>query len=230
MVPFHLYSFSCYSCVQPGAPHPVPPQMPAWRPRTFVGISGFRDGVRCGKTLYEIFSKAHYPDLITVGVVDQRFACLCLLMSNCLPVFLLEIRSLSGFITFTVCLSAGLLSPAYLSVLTAFYYLARIFEDVNPHIIVPQKTRIASMYIVKYTYKNMGTYLAHITSKLGWMYTTTWTPKDLLLLVITKIYSWRYRGGYLVEMMIRKKRCISCLSFFLGGGFLPPNRLSYHVG
>jgi len=52
---------------------PAPPVVPA-RPSTFVGISSYRDGARCGNTLFEVFSKAADPARVTVGVVDQRAA------------------------------------------------------------------------------------------------------------------------------------------------------------
>ena len=50
-------------------PHPL---LPKTTPTIFIGISSFRDGTRCGNTLYTIFSMASDPYRITVGVVDQR--------------------------------------------------------------------------------------------------------------------------------------------------------------
>jgi hypothetical protein len=49
--------------------HPERPQMPN-QPTTFVGLSSYRDP-RCGRTLFEIYTKAKRPDDMFVGVVDQ---------------------------------------------------------------------------------------------------------------------------------------------------------------
>ncbi|CAK4890542.1 unnamed protein product [Aphanomyces euteiches] len=37
----------------------------------FVGISAFRDGIRCGTTLLTAFQRADHPDRVFFGVVDQ---------------------------------------------------------------------------------------------------------------------------------------------------------------
>ncbi|OQR86573.1 GlcNac transferase [Achlya hypogyna] len=37
----------------------------------FVGLSAFRDGARCGKTIFTGFSRAERPDRLFFGVVDQ---------------------------------------------------------------------------------------------------------------------------------------------------------------
>lgn len=38
----------------------------------FLGLSGFRDGLRCGKTIFTAYSHADVPERVFVGVVDQR--------------------------------------------------------------------------------------------------------------------------------------------------------------
>lgn len=40
----------------------------------FIGLSAFRDGVRCGHTIYDAFEKAKHPELISIGVVEQIIA------------------------------------------------------------------------------------------------------------------------------------------------------------
>jgi hypothetical protein len=52
---------------------PQEPIMPD-EPSTFVGIASYRDGVRCGNTLFELFTKALDPGRVFAGVVDQRAA------------------------------------------------------------------------------------------------------------------------------------------------------------
>ncbi|OQS05126.1 GlcNac transferase [Thraustotheca clavata] len=49
---------------------PPPPRVPASYD-IFVGLSAFRDGVRCGKTIFTGFLRARRPDLLYFGVVDQ---------------------------------------------------------------------------------------------------------------------------------------------------------------
>ncbi|OQR82091.1 GlcNac transferase, partial [Thraustotheca clavata] len=49
---------------------PPPPFVPE-NPNIFIGLSVFRDGVRCGYTLYTGFQRAKYPERIRFGVVDQ---------------------------------------------------------------------------------------------------------------------------------------------------------------
>jgi len=41
-------------------------------PSIFLGLAGFRDGFRCGKTIFTAYSHADFPDRLFVGVVDQR--------------------------------------------------------------------------------------------------------------------------------------------------------------
>mmetsp|Transcript_25767 Transcript_25767/g.33774 ORF Transcript_25767/g.33774 Transcript_25767/m.33774 type:complete len:578 (+) Transcript_25767:143-1876(+) len=51
-----------------------PPKSDSWKkPETtlWIGIASFRD-VLCSRTLYNIFTKAEYPERITVGVVEQK--------------------------------------------------------------------------------------------------------------------------------------------------------------
>ncbi|KAF0754909.1 hypothetical protein AaE_005150, partial [Aphanomyces astaci] len=49
---------------------PPPPRLPSVFD-IFIGISSYRDGVRCGFTLFTAFSRATHPDRVYVGVVDQ---------------------------------------------------------------------------------------------------------------------------------------------------------------
>ena len=53
-------------------PQPVPPPVGSWDDASvYLGISAYRDGVRCGHTLFEAFAKAYNPERVHVGVVDQ---------------------------------------------------------------------------------------------------------------------------------------------------------------
>ncbi|RHZ18304.1 hypothetical protein DYB31_010551 [Aphanomyces astaci] len=49
---------------------PPPPRVPATFD-IFIGIANFRDGPRCGFTLFTAFSRAKHPDRVIIGVVDQ---------------------------------------------------------------------------------------------------------------------------------------------------------------
>ncbi|KAF0700294.1 Aste57867_9172 [Aphanomyces stellatus] len=49
---------------------PPPPRIPPVFD-IFLGVSAYRDGVRCGLTLFTAFSRASHPDRLHVGVVDQ---------------------------------------------------------------------------------------------------------------------------------------------------------------
>ncbi|OQR91212.1 GlcNac transferase [Achlya hypogyna] len=49
---------------------PPPPRVPATFD-IFVGLSAFRDGARCGKTVFTGFARAKHPDRLYFGVVDQ---------------------------------------------------------------------------------------------------------------------------------------------------------------
>uniref|UniRef100_M4C2L7 RxLR effector candidate protein n=1 Tax=Hyaloperonospora arabidopsidis (strain Emoy2) TaxID=559515 RepID=M4C2L7_HYAAE len=49
---------------------PPPAQIPAVSD-IFVGISVFRDGLRCGKTIFTGLKRAKYPDRLSFGIVDQ---------------------------------------------------------------------------------------------------------------------------------------------------------------
>ncbi|RHY19711.1 hypothetical protein DYB32_010184 [Aphanomyces invadans] len=49
---------------------PPPPRIPP-EFDIFIGISAYRDGIRCGFTLFTAFSRATHPDRVHVGVVDQ---------------------------------------------------------------------------------------------------------------------------------------------------------------
>ncbi|KAG1705677.1 hypothetical protein DVH05_003378 [Phytophthora capsici] len=51
---------------------PPPPRVPD-DPRLFVGLSVFRDGYRCAKTLFTGFKRAIKPSNIVFGVVDQVY-------------------------------------------------------------------------------------------------------------------------------------------------------------
>ncbi|CAM9508341.1 unnamed protein product, partial [Ectocarpus sp. 6 AP-2014] len=56
------------------APRPPPPKTSSWKhsdTSVFVGVSSFRDK-RCPQTLVNFFSKAKYPERVTVGVVQQN--------------------------------------------------------------------------------------------------------------------------------------------------------------
>ncbi len=56
-----------------GEPEPYPPKTESYKENDttlFIGISAFRDP-RCPKTLYNLFTKAKYPDRVTIGVVQQ---------------------------------------------------------------------------------------------------------------------------------------------------------------
>ncbi|KAF0717266.1 Aste57867_2393 [Aphanomyces stellatus] len=52
---------------------PPPPRVPDVFD-IFVGISAFRDGVRCGYSLFTAFANADHPNRVFVGVVDQTNA------------------------------------------------------------------------------------------------------------------------------------------------------------
>ena len=54
----------------PEGVRPEPVVLPLSRRTLFVGLSAYRD-LRCGRTVFDVFTKAARPDLITVGVVDQ---------------------------------------------------------------------------------------------------------------------------------------------------------------
>ena len=41
-------------------------------PTIFIGLSSFRDGHRCGSTVFTAFKAAKNPDLISFGIVDQK--------------------------------------------------------------------------------------------------------------------------------------------------------------
>ncbi|OQR99634.1 GlcNac transferase [Achlya hypogyna] len=49
---------------------PPPPQVPVTYD-TFIGLPSYRDGKRCGFTIFTAFSRAVNPDRLVVGVVDQ---------------------------------------------------------------------------------------------------------------------------------------------------------------
>ncbi|CAM9686958.1 unnamed protein product, partial [Hapterophycus canaliculatus] len=56
------------------APLPPPPKSTSWKrsdATLFVGVSAFRDK-RCPQTLVNFFTKAKYPERLTVGVVQQN--------------------------------------------------------------------------------------------------------------------------------------------------------------
>lgn len=56
------------------APLPPPPKTDSWKrsdATLFVGVSSFRDK-RCPQTLVNFFTKAKYPERLTVGVVQQN--------------------------------------------------------------------------------------------------------------------------------------------------------------
>lgn len=51
-----------------------PPETDSWRrsdTTLWTGIASFRDS-RCGATLFNLFTKAEYPDRVTAGVVQQN--------------------------------------------------------------------------------------------------------------------------------------------------------------
>ncbi|KAG9402066.1 hypothetical protein AC1031_007763 [Aphanomyces cochlioides] len=50
---------------------PPRPRLPDNDFTIFLGISSFRDGVRCGFTLFTAFSRATHPERLHVGLVDQ---------------------------------------------------------------------------------------------------------------------------------------------------------------
>ncbi|EQC34410.1 hypothetical protein SDRG_08180 [Saprolegnia diclina VS20] len=56
----------------PAAAHlrPPPPRLPT-DPTHFIGIASYRDGFKCGYTLWTAFTNAQYPDRVFLGVVDQ---------------------------------------------------------------------------------------------------------------------------------------------------------------
>ncbi|KAF0686542.1 Aste57867_21672 [Aphanomyces stellatus] len=49
---------------------PPPPRVPTSYD-IFIGISAYRDGVRCGFTLFTAFSRAKHPHRVHIGLVDQ---------------------------------------------------------------------------------------------------------------------------------------------------------------
>ncbi|KAF0717688.1 Aste57867_2158 [Aphanomyces stellatus] len=49
---------------------PPPPRIPDMYD-IFIGISSFRDGPRCGFSLFTAFSRATYPERVHIGIVDQ---------------------------------------------------------------------------------------------------------------------------------------------------------------
>ncbi|ETV99363.1 hypothetical protein H310_08077 [Aphanomyces invadans] len=49
---------------------PPPPRMPTTFD-LFIGIANYRDGPRCGFTLFTAFSRAKHPERVKIGVVDQ---------------------------------------------------------------------------------------------------------------------------------------------------------------
>ncbi|CAM9986555.1 unnamed protein product, partial [Phaeothamnion confervicola] len=57
-----------------GKPQPYPPKTDSWADNAtslWVGIASFRDA-RCGKTLFNMYSKASHPERIFAGVVQQN--------------------------------------------------------------------------------------------------------------------------------------------------------------
>ena len=53
---------------------PPPPRLLPEAQRTFyVGTSAFRDGYRCGKTVFTALSRASNPERVRIGIVDQVF-------------------------------------------------------------------------------------------------------------------------------------------------------------
>ncbi|RLN57792.1 hypothetical protein BBJ28_00004898 [Nothophytophthora sp. Chile5] len=50
--------------------HPPPPQIPSSFD-IFIGLSVFRDGYRCAKTIFTGLTRAKYPERLFFGVVDQ---------------------------------------------------------------------------------------------------------------------------------------------------------------
>ncbi|CAM9164113.1 unnamed protein product [Chrysoparadoxa australica] len=57
----------------PNAPQPYPPKSDSWsKPETslFISIASFRDA-RCGRTLFNLLTKAAHPERLTIGVVQQ---------------------------------------------------------------------------------------------------------------------------------------------------------------
>lgn len=60
--------------VESTGPKPIPPVSDSWRhadTTLFVSIASFRDKL-CPRTLFNMFSKAKYPDRIRIGVVQQN--------------------------------------------------------------------------------------------------------------------------------------------------------------
>lgn len=60
----------------PGEPQPYPPKSGSWRSdetSIMVSISSFRD-YRCARTLKNLFTKAHNPKRVYVGVIQQARA------------------------------------------------------------------------------------------------------------------------------------------------------------
>ena len=55
-------------------PKPEAPILPtsADKRSIFVAIAAFRDGSRCGKTLYDLETKAKHPSRVAVGIVQQN--------------------------------------------------------------------------------------------------------------------------------------------------------------
>eukprot|EP01041_Mallomonas_annulata_P012783 gene12784-26953_t len=56
------------------SPKPRPPVSESWKDSTteiFIAIAHYRDD-RCGKTLFNLFSKAKHPNRINIGIVEQR--------------------------------------------------------------------------------------------------------------------------------------------------------------
>ncbi|CAM9348151.1 unnamed protein product, partial [Ectocarpus sp. 13 AM-2016] len=56
------------------APQPYPPETDSWSytdTTLWTGIASFRDP-QCGETLFNLFSKASYPERLTAGVVQQN--------------------------------------------------------------------------------------------------------------------------------------------------------------
>ncbi|CAK4083507.1 unnamed protein product [Aphanomyces euteiches] len=50
---------------------PPSPRLPSGDFNVFIGISSFRDGARCGFTLFTAFSRATHPNRVRIGLVDQ---------------------------------------------------------------------------------------------------------------------------------------------------------------
>jgi hypothetical protein len=75
----HTLSATLNPAVQniPLSPHlnhlrPPPPRLSsARRPSIFIGIANYRDGVKCGLTVWTAFAHATYPEHVHIGVIDQ---------------------------------------------------------------------------------------------------------------------------------------------------------------